>query len=220
MAITTINDTNLTNIADAIRSKNGTATTYKPSEMANAISQITTSEDLTSELTEQNTLIATQEATIDDIVSALQGKSAGGGDTSLEDSFMTGSITHYRNDRITLTSQYCLAGRNNLITVELPNVKELQTRACFMCSNLERIELDNIERFYSGVFYGNYALKSVVIRTSTVATLVARDVFSNSAIASGTGYIYVPDNLVNSYKSATNWSDYANQIKPISELEG
>lgn len=218
MANVLVEETSLTNIANAIRNKNGTAAKYKPSEMANAISQITTSEDLTSELTEQNTLITTQETTIDDIVSALQGKSAGGGDTSLEDSFMTGSITYYRNDRITLTSQYCLAGRNNLITVELPNVKELQTRACFMCSNLERIELDNIERFYSGVFYGNYALKSVVIRTSTVATLVARDVFSNSTIASGTGYIYVPDDLVNSYKTATNWSEFASQIKGVSEL--
>jgi hypothetical protein len=218
MANVLVEETSLTNIANAIRNKNGTAAKYKPSEMANAISQITTSEDLTSELTEQNTLITTQETTIDDIVTALQGKSAGGGDTSLEDSFMAGSITHYRNDRITLTSQYCLAGRNNLITVEFPNVKELQTRACFMCSNLERIELDNIERFYSGVFYGNYALKSVVIRTSTVATLVARDVFSNSAIASGTGYVYVLDNLVEQYKNSSNWSDIASQIKGVSEL--
>lgn len=40
MAIVTIDDTNLTNIAGAIREKNGTETTYKPSEMAAAISAI------------------------------------------------------------------------------------------------------------------------------------------------------------------------------------
>ena len=34
----------------------------------------------------------------------------------------------------------------------------------------------------------------------------------------GTDYIYVPDNLVDGFKIATNWSTYATQIKPISEL--
>ena len=31
-------------------------------------------------------------------------------------------------------------------------------------------------------------------------------------------YFYVPDDLVDSYKAATNWSAYASQIRPISEL--
>lgn len=42
MANVIINDQNLTNIANAIRGKNGTTTTYKPSEMAAAISAIET----------------------------------------------------------------------------------------------------------------------------------------------------------------------------------
>lgn len=42
MANVIINDTNLTNIADAIREKNGLTKTYKPSEMAAAILAITT----------------------------------------------------------------------------------------------------------------------------------------------------------------------------------
>lgn len=40
MANVIVNDTNLTNIANAIRSKNGTQTTYLPSEMATAIANI------------------------------------------------------------------------------------------------------------------------------------------------------------------------------------
>lgn len=42
MAIKTIDDTHLTNIAAAIRGKNGTTNTYKPSQMAAAIDAITT----------------------------------------------------------------------------------------------------------------------------------------------------------------------------------
>lgn len=42
MALKTINDTNLSAIAAAIREKNQTTTTYKPSEMAEAIKAIST----------------------------------------------------------------------------------------------------------------------------------------------------------------------------------
>lgn len=41
MANVVINDEHLTSIADAIRGKNGETTTYKPAEMADAISAIT-----------------------------------------------------------------------------------------------------------------------------------------------------------------------------------
>lgn len=47
MANVIINDTNLTNIANAIREKNGETTKYKPSEMANAILAISATGDST-----------------------------------------------------------------------------------------------------------------------------------------------------------------------------
>ena len=46
MSIVTIDDTNLMNIADAIREKNGTSNIYKPSEMASAIQNISAKEAL------------------------------------------------------------------------------------------------------------------------------------------------------------------------------
>ena len=45
MSIVTIDDSNLTAIGNAIRAKNGATTTYKPSEMAAAISAIESGED-------------------------------------------------------------------------------------------------------------------------------------------------------------------------------
>lgn len=61
-------------------------------------------------------------------------------------------------------------------------------------------------------------IKTLVLRASDVCSLGSTKILENSLIATGEGYIYVPDNLVNSYKTATNWSTYANQIKPLSEL--
>ena len=61
------------------------------------------------------------------------------------------------------------------------------------------------------------ALKSnginFIFRNSSVITLTGYGWFNNY-----TGTIYVPDNLVATYKSTSGWSDIASQIKGISEL--
>ena len=41
--------------------------------------------------------------------------------------------------------------------------------------------------------------------------------FDNTPIKAGYGYIYVPSSLVNTYKTATNWSTFADQIVSIDE---
>ena len=59
-------------------------------------------------------------------------------------------------------------------------------------------------------FYNCSKLTTLYIgtETDTVCTLS-----STSAIPSNVTKIYVPSSLVDSYKSATNWSSYASKIK-------
>ncbi len=70
-------------------------------------------------------------------------------------------------------------------------------------------------------FYGATAFGILVIRKSSVASLVNTRIFANSKFASGKagGVLYVPNDLISSYQSASNWSTilgYAtNQIKSI-----
>ena len=81
------------------------------------------------------------------------------------------------------------------------------------------------------MFQECYSLKTVILRnTEKVATAENSSLFASCYHILGTvnetynpeglkdGYIYVPDALVDSYKTATNWSTYADQIKPLSEL--
>lgn len=74
MSLKAYDEQDIQNIADAIRSKSETTQQYKVSEMADAISQITTKEDLSEELNTQDTLIENQEVSIEDIKKALVGK--------------------------------------------------------------------------------------------------------------------------------------------------
>ena len=219
MANVLVEETSLTNIANAIRSKNGTAAKYKPSEMANAISNITTSEDLTSELTTQNTLITTQETTIDDIVSALQNKSAGSGgsDNSRENGLVARTLTEYSNDTVTSIGGNAFYNYSGLESVNLPNVISIGETAFYNCNKLLILDFHKATTIGHRAFRNCSSLKTFILRSETVCTSGV-SAFQSTPIADGTGYIYVPDNLVNSYKSATNWSAYANQIKGVSEL--
>lgn len=62
------------------------------------------------------------------------------------------------------------------------------------------------------------ALCHLILRnTDGVATLTNTAALSATGIASGVGWIYVPTDLVDSYKAASNWSSYASQIVSISE---
>ena len=70
-------------------------------------------------------------------------------------------------------------------------------------------------------FRYNTAMKYLVLRNSTLTTLGATNVFSGTRFDSGKsgGTLYVPNDLISSYQSASNWSTilgYANnQIKSI-----
>lgn len=68
-----------------------------------------------------------------------------------------------------------------------------------------------------GAFQECTNLKSLILRSKTQAELSSTNAFTSTPIASGTGYIYVPKSLVDSYKSATNWSVYANQFRALED---
>lgn len=73
-------------------------------------------------------------------------------------------------------------------------------------------------------FNGCKSLETLVLGADTVCTLSNTGVFNGTKIKSGTGYIYVKKTLVDSYKSATNWSALAEQFRAIEDypevLEG
>lgn len=64
-------------------------------------------------------------------------------------------------------------------------------------------------------FYGYTKLTAVVLLATTPVSLENTNAFTNTNNCP----IYVPDESVEAYKEATNWSTYADRIKGISELQ-
>lgn len=181
------NTTDLTKVASAIRAKGGTTA---------------------------------QLAYPDGFVTAIQAIETGGGGGSdeLVNSLIDRTISGaYVNNTVTAIGVYGLAGCTKLTSVVLPAVRRTEGNAMTGCSGLTKADFSNLQTIRYSTFYSNKKLVTLIIRTQAVANLEKTSAFKDTPIASGKGYIYVPSALVDSYKSATNWSTYADQIRAIED---
>lgn len=115
------------------------------------------------------------------------------------------------------TTQALFSACSALKDVNLPVTNQLRSNTFDGCSSLEKIDLPKVTTINNNVFSKCGMLTAVILRSNTVVALGATNSFNNTPIANGTGYIYVPAALVDSYKSATNWSTYASQFRAIED---
>ena len=164
------------------------------------------------------------------------------GDSNM-DGILTREATTISNDRITYLGMEVFRNYDSLAIADFPNVTSAGVNIFYACyalhtvhlpslisissnmfaysSLLKRLDFPSVESISGGAFSGCSRLVALILRKAdAVCTLGNVNAFTSTPIAKGTGYIYVPDDLVEQYKAATNWSTFASQIKPISELEG
>lgn len=99
--------------------------------------------------------------------------------------------------------------------INLPSVTTIAANAFKQCINLTKVDMNSCEmKQYA---FTESAVNTVIVRGTTIAKLGTNNVFANTPLSSGSGYIYVPAILVDSYKSATNWSAFADQIRAIED---
>lgn len=103
----------------------------------------------------------------------------------------------------------------SLIFINLPKLETIGEQGFEYCDVLETIELPSITSIPAECFLQCSSLESLILSGSTMATLSHTNAFTGTPIAEGLGYIYVPADLVDTYKAATNWQAYANQIVAI-----
>ena len=96
--------------------------------------------------------------------------------------------------------------------------KQLYNSAFRSCQGIQKVDLAAVQGIGAECFIWAYPLTQLIIRTSTVCTLSNSNAFKDTSIASGTGYIYVPSALIDSYKTATNWSVYADQFRALEDF--
>lgn len=108
---------------------------------------------------------------------------------------------------------------SQLKKVTLGNVKTIGTYALYWNMNCEEIDIslnENVDSIGGYAFYEDKNLSKLTIRGTALIPLKNANALGGTLIASGEGKIYVDPSMVETYKTATNWSKYANVIEAIS----
>ena len=138
--------------------------------------------------------------TVKNMASQIDSIQAGGGGSGDLDSLIAGTITEILGSNAMSVRPSAFNGLSSLVTAEFMVVRNI----------------------YDYAFYGCSSLEALIIRTSdAICSLASTTAFYGSGIEStGSGYIYVPDDMVYAYRSQTNWSNYAGRIAPLSQYTG
>lgn len=153
-----------------------------------------------------------------------------------------GTLTEYRNDRITKVDNGAF-DYSSLTSCELPNVVTVGTRSFYNCTSLSELKLPNLEvivgqsigwctkleelrlpklrRIEGSCALNGSKLYRLILDCENGIPSMAKnaltDTLSETQISSGSGYVYVPRAYVNEIKVATNWSSIADKIRAIED---
>lgn len=105
-------------------------------------------------------------------------------------------------------------GCSALESVNIPNATSIGSAAFYNCISLRTIDLPNITSIGGIVFYG-CTMDKIYLRSKTMCTCQGALSFANTTSLS----IYVPNSLIDSYKTANYWSAYASYFKSLESIE-
>ena len=152
----------------------------------------------------------TDKIKVSDMAATIEAIKAGGDDK--EAAIIDRSITEYSNGSIETIGGYAFYQCSSLLSVDLPSATSIGYNAFYYCEKLTTVDLPMATSIGAYVCSSCPTLKALIIRTGQVCSL-------DSGLGYGTDscYIYVPRALINDYKAATNWAQYADKFRALED---
>ena len=125
------------------------------------------------------------------------------------------SLVHLNAPKVVQIGGYVFQS-TGIVNLLLPATTSLGN-GTFRYSALQRADLPVCKSLGTYTFDQCASFTTLILRASSICKMLNANALTQTPIASGAGYIYVPSALVDSYKSATNWSNYAEQIRAIED---
>lgn len=136
--------------------------------------------------------------------------------TSIGESAFQGckALTSVNIPNATSIGAYTFRGCSSLVSVNIPNATSIKGDAFDSCSSLSNIDLPNVTSISGNAFIG-CPIENMYLRSKTMCSCSGALGFSS---ASSLG-IYVPESLIDSYKTATVWNIYASVFKTLESIK-
>ena len=153
------------------------------------------------------------------------------GDKQTLDGLVSHTLTEFCDNRVITLKDDALNNQTQLTDVRLPNLKNISYRAFNNCTGLTEVDFPSVEYvednafdgcsnlrtfktgtkkvdFYNNVFYDCINLNSLIINSKEMSTLTYGGIGYSTAIANHNGAVYVPSDLVETYRNHEYWKKY------------
>ena len=129
------------------------------------------------------------------------------------------AMTSINAPKVTSLGNYSFYNCTVLKSVNFPLATGVSQNSFYSCSALEKADFGVASTINQAGFAYCSKLTALILRKSDAICKLATatNAFQGSAIANGTGYVYVPAALIETYKTATNWVNYASQFRAIED---
>lgn len=131
---------------------------------------------------------------------------------TVKGSLRNSTINRFEAPNLTSISGQCFDECTSLEYIDLNKVATIPFFG-FRNTALKEVELENVVLISQGAFNKCKVLERIILHPTTPPILENVNALQNTNNCP----IYVPDASVEAYKTATNWNQYADRIKPLSE---
>lgn len=137
------------------------------------------------------------------------------GDQATLDGLVSNTLTEIEDDGVTKLCSYALYNRSSLTRVKFPNLLSIGASAFQQCTGLTTLDFEKVSEVRFSAFSNCTNLQHLIFRNNSKVSSVGK-MFPNisTKIGQGKGAIYVPADLVESYKSDSNYNTCC--VLPIS----
>lgn len=147
--------------------------------------------------------------------------------TYLSDSIFLGNprLAKFETEgEITTIGSQLFSGCTGLTRFSAKNTNFRATLANYVfrdCSSLEYADVGSVQSLQTESFKNCTSLNYLILRrtqgSTPYTTMSNSNALSTSRLATGEGFILVPSSLMETYKTATNWSVYAGQFRALED---
>ena len=134
------------------------------------------------------------------------------------------ALTSVNMPSLTDITIYSFANCTSLPSIQLPSANGISSLAFYNCKSLEKADFGNMDSegitsIGASAFSKCGSLTTLILRGQEVCKLAGDIALEKTPIESGTGYIYVPANLYETYTtdSSYGWDTFKDQIRSIEE---
>ena len=130
------------------------------------------------------------------------------GEQACLDALVANTLTSFEDDGVTKVGTNCLRYHTALTDVTLSQCKSVESYGLAGCTNLEVVDMLGSGTIGTNAFNGDTKLAHLLLRGASKTTLSSTNAFNGTPIKPGNGAIYVPSDLLATYKVDDNWKSY------------